>query len=84
MILYVIYQDPCGSCAWCSKTRRVARKHHIILNRISFVSPYAKKMLEDAKAKGWQGLPVITDGEKFSDKIEDFLPKKKKASKGEK
>lgn len=76
--LTVIYQDPCGSSPWCAHTRRIASKEHIRLARIDFMTPLAHQMLAEAKEKaGWHGVPVITDGEKYSANIEDFITKKK-------
>lgn len=74
--LTVIYQDPCGASPWCARTRRLAANAGIKLNRISFVTPYAKEMLAKAKEQtGWHGVPVITDGKKWSADIEDFIEK---------
>lgn len=82
--LVVVYQDciTCGSRkAWGEKTIKTIKETGVKFRKLSFASAEAEGYAMRAIEAGVKGYPYITDGEKFSQNIEDFTTAEKPAKK---
>ena len=83
-MLTIVYQD-CPLCGarknWGERTIAKATAAGQEIRKLSFASPEGSHLCKEAIWAGVTRLPFITDGVKFSQNIDDFLPKKKKTTK---
>lgn len=83
--LVVVYQD-CPTCGnrkeWGEKTIEVAKKSGLDIRYVSFATAEGQNLCKQAVYAGVGRLPFITNGQKFSSDIADFIEAKKTAKKG--
>lgn len=86
-MLTIVYQD-CPLCGarkkWGERTIAKAKKAGIPCTAISFASPEGSRLCKEAIYAGVTRLPFITDGNKFSENVEDFTETKAKPAKSPK
>lgn len=77
-----VYQD----CPMCGdkgkKLKKLIFDKKLNVRKVSFASDEGKKLCHDAVFDNGIGtMPFFTDGDKFSDNLEDFIKPKKKGGK---
>lgn len=78
--LVCVYQD-CPTCGnrknWGEKTIARAKQSGLDIKFVSFASPEGANLCKQAIYSGIAHLPFITNGQKFSNNIDDFVAKPK-------
>lgn len=78
----IVFQD-CPFCgarkAWGDKQQSIAKRRNIQIEKVSFVAPEAKGLMESAAASGIKAMPFFTDGKHFVKSLEDLPAQKKPA-----
>jgi len=86
--IYWVYQD-CPMCGqkkkWAEQQLEIADARGFEIIKTSFATEKGRKLIWQALTEHKiKGLPFFTDGKKFSKKMEDFTPNKRKSTKRKK
>lgn len=78
--IMLVYMD-CPDCGarkeWADRQYSIAEKNKLVIKKVSFVMPEAKKLMLAAKKSGIRSMPFFTNGRKYSKDISKFIPKAK-------
>lgn len=84
-LLYLVYQD-CYKCegrkVWFEDQEDFARKHHIKIQPLSYITEEAKELIKLAKEAGYSSMLFFTDGEEFGYSVRNFVKSKERKQKG--
>lgn len=79
--LVCVYQD----CYLCGdrgrRQKELCIKEGINLRKVGFTTEEGRKLIHEAVKHHMGSMPFFTDGEKFSYKLSDFIPKPAKSGK---